>query len=76
MKSSALASALAALIMAGASARGAEYSRTITFREPLGYTWTDELVHRDVRICEAKVAAGTFALADAGEEPQVRAECQ
>jgi len=46
-----------------------EYRQTITFREPVGHTWTDELVHRDVRIPEAKVAAQTFALADSDGDP-------
>ncbi|HUU92194.1 MAG TPA: hypothetical protein VM238_13425 [Phycisphaerae bacterium] len=46
-----------------------EYSQTITFREPVGYTWTDELVHRDVRIPEANVAADTFALTRSDGDP-------
>jgi len=47
----------------------AEHAQTIAFREPVGYTWTDELVHRDVRVAEANIAARTFALADSDGNP-------
>jgi hypothetical protein len=56
---------LAASFLAPTSLRAADYERPITFREPLGFTWTDEIVHRDEKIAEARVAADTFALEDA-----------
>ncbi|HET6441268.1 MAG TPA: hypothetical protein VFH53_02735, partial [Phycisphaerae bacterium] len=51
-----------AVLAAGAAADGADYEQTFTLREPLGYTWTDELVCRDLAVEEKNVAAETFAL--------------
>ena len=50
-------------------APAAEFHETITFREPLGRTWTDELVHYEVRPADGRVAAATFSLADADAKP-------
>ena len=50
-------------------APAAEFHETIAFREPLGHTWTDELVHYDVRPADGRVAAATFWLADADGKP-------
>ncbi|HUU09580.1 MAG TPA: hypothetical protein VM431_03475 [Phycisphaerae bacterium] len=65
MRPLALGLGLASVVVSAGAAGGADYAQTITLREPLGYTWTDEMVHRDVRIAENRVAAGTFALLDA-----------
>lgn len=56
--------ALTALVLAAvaAHAQAAEFGRDLVFREPLGVTWTSELVHADVRIGEPNVAAATFSL--------------
>ncbi|HUX01505.1 MAG TPA: hypothetical protein VMY35_11055 [Phycisphaerae bacterium] len=51
-----------AVLAAGAAAAGADYEQTFTLREPLGYTWTDELVRRDLAVKEKNVAAESFAL--------------
>jgi len=66
---------LAALTAGAVPAAGKQYARTLTIREPLGTTWTDELVHRDVAISEPRVAAGTFALIDPDGQP-VRVQVQ
>jgi len=58
-----------ALVAVAAPVRAKQYARTLTLREPLGYTWTDELVHRDVTIAEQAVAAKTFSLADPQGQP-------
>jgi hypothetical protein len=62
-----LAAALGAVVGLASSspARGAEFERPITLREPLGFTWTDELVHRDEALSEPRVAAATLSLEDA-----------
>jgi hypothetical protein len=51
------------------SAPAGEFHEVITFREPLGRTWTDELVHYDVRPADGRVTAASFALADADGKP-------
>ncbi len=58
---------LAALLAAVAAraAAAADCEQAFALREPLGHTWTDELVHRDLAVREKNVAAATFALADA-----------
>ena len=56
---------LAVLLLPATPAAGKEYARTLPVREPLGHAWTDELVHRDVTVREAGVAARTLALTDA-----------
>jgi hypothetical protein len=61
--------AVLAVLVTGAVAAGADYEQTVTLREPLGYTWTDELVHHDLAIREPGVAAETFALLDARGAP-------
>ncbi|MFO8012337.1 MAG: hypothetical protein R6X20_03425 [Phycisphaerae bacterium] len=62
--------ALLAVCLATAGPAPAKpYARTLTFREPLGYTWTDELVRRDVGISEPKVAADTFLLTGPDGKP-------
>jgi len=65
MRPAALAMAIVAVALSAPSAPAADYQRTLTFQEPLGYTWTDELVHRDETIAEPHVAADTLALTDA-----------
>jgi len=60
---------LVILAAAATPARAKPYTRPLTLREPLGYTWTDELVHRDLTIAEKNVAAETFSLADPDGEP-------
>ncbi|KPK42253.1 MAG: hypothetical protein AMK72_14495, partial [Planctomycetes bacterium SM23_25] len=64
MRPAALIPALGVVAALCGPVAAAEFGQTIAFREPVGYTWTGELVHRDVRIPEAKVAARTLALAD------------
>ena len=64
----ALAVVAACLLPAGL-ALAKPYGRTLTIREPLGYTWTDELVHRDVGVSEPNVAADTFSLRAADGRP-------
>jgi len=51
------------------SAPAGEFHEVITFREPLGHTWTDELVHYEVRPADGRVAAVSFALADPDGKP-------
>jgi len=67
---------LAALVLAsglvpapGRAAHAAQFEQTVTFREPLGQAWTDELVHHDLRVPQGRVAAATFALLDAEGKP-------
>ncbi|MBE3071030.1 MAG: hypothetical protein IMZ66_12415, partial [Planctomycetes bacterium] len=62
---------LAMVVVAGASAPApaAEHTQAITLREPLGNTWPDELVHRDVDVPQDRVTAASFALADADGRP-------
>ena len=62
---------LAALVTAAAAqaVAAADYEQVLSFREPLGHTWTDERVHRDVTVREKNVAARSFALADAEGRP-------
>jgi len=60
---------LVALALPASPAAGKEYARTLTIREPLGHAWTDELVHRDLTIREAGVAAHTVDLTDAAGVP-------
>ena len=75
MRPVSLAAALAVLATVCGPVWAAEYRQTVTFREPVGYTWTAELVHRDVRIPEANVAANTFALTHAdGDAVPVQVE--
>ena len=69
MRPATMVPALTVLAALSSPVLAAEYSQTIAFREPVGYSWTDELVHHDVRIPEAKVAAHTFALADSAGAP-------
>jgi len=61
----------AILLVAAAapSAAAADFEQSFALREPLGHTWIAELVHRDLDIREAGVAASTFALADADGRP-------
>ncbi len=66
---------LAALTAGAVPAAGKPYARTLTIREPLGATWTDELVHRDVTVRQPGVAAHTFALSDPSGRP-VRVQVQ
>ena len=61
----AVAGVVSIMAIAAASAPAADFQRTLTFQEPLGYTWTDELIHRDETIAEPHVAADTLALTDA-----------
>jgi len=66
---------LLAVILAGTLASAGEYQATLTFHELLGFTWADELVHRDVQIGEAGVAAATLAMRDpAGKAVPVQVE--
>jgi hypothetical protein len=61
--------ALVAFLGGTALAPAAEFSRTFSLREPLGLSWPDELVHHDEKIEQPRVAAATFALADADGKP-------
>lgn len=61
--------AAATVFLAAAPAPATEYQKTITFREPLGYTWTDELVRREERIGEPRIAAAAFSLLDPQGRP-------
>ncbi len=61
--------ALVVVAGAGGAAPAAEHTQAITFREPLGNTWPDELVHCDVAVPQDRVAAATFALAGADGQP-------
>ncbi len=64
----ALALLAVCLLPAGPSA-AKPYARTVTVREPIGYTWTDELVHRDVSVAQPNVAADTFTLSGPDGKP-------
>ena len=57
--------AAAMLAFACSMAVAAAHEQTLTLREPIGHTWSDELVHRDVTIPQPNVAASSFTLADA-----------
>jgi len=59
----------AACLLPPGPALAKPYARTLTVREPLGYTWTDELVHRDVDIPQPHVAADTFSLRGPDAKP-------
>ena len=69
MRLNALFAAVAVLFALSAAAHAAEYRETFTLREPLGQTWTDELVHHDLAIPQPKVGAAMLALADAAGNP-------
>ncbi|MCX5684907.1 MAG: hypothetical protein NT049_14665, partial [Planctomycetota bacterium] len=66
MKLSAISTLTAAAVLCAlsAAASAAEFRETITLREPLGRTWADELVHYDLAVPQAKVAAAAFSLTD------------
>jgi hypothetical protein len=69
MRPGAFHTAAAILCALAAAASAAQFEQAITFREPLGQAWTDELIHYDLRVPQPKVAAATFALADAEGKP-------
>ncbi|MCX5654907.1 MAG: hypothetical protein NTY65_09705, partial [Planctomycetota bacterium] len=69
MRLNALYATGAVLCALSAAAHAAEYRETFTLREPLGQTWTDELVHHDLAIPQPKVGAAAIALADAAGNP-------
>jgi len=64
MRVSVIFAVAAVLCALSAAAHAAEYRETITLREPLGQAWTDELVHYDLAVPQAKVGAATFSLTD------------
>jgi hypothetical protein len=64
MRVSVIFAVAAVLCALSAAAHAAEYRETITLREPLGQAWTDELVHYDLAIPQAKVGAATFSITD------------
>ena len=69
MKHSCPALVVIVIALGCGSAPAGDFHEVITFREPLGHTWTDELVHYEVRPADGRVAADTFALADADGKP-------
>jgi hypothetical protein len=69
MRPGAFHTAAAILCALTAAASAAPFEQAITFREPLGQAWTDELIHYDLKVPQPRVAAATFALADAEGKP-------
>ncbi len=61
--------AVCALAGAAGPARALNYHKVRTLAEPLGHTWTEELVHLDHDVREAKVRADTFSVTLNEERP-------